>query len=74
MEDVCSCPIIILCVSMIISQEIMCLIIIKYKTFYFKSKMSSNREILVKNRLYLRHCVYSVIEKLLLREVTVSFM
>ena len=35
---------------------------------------SSNQEILFKNRLYLRHCVYSVMEKLLLREVTASFM
>jgi len=62
MEDVCGCPIIMLCVSMFSSQEIMCLILIKYITIYFKSKMSSNREILVKNCLYLRHRVYCVMK------------
>jgi len=38
------------------------------------SKTSSNRDILVKIRLYLRHCVYYVMEKLLQREVIASFM
>jgi len=38
------------------------------------SKTSSNQDILVKNRLYLRHCVYCVVEKLLQRVVTASFM
>jgi len=74
MEDVSSCSIINMCVSVINSLKIVCLIIIKHITIYFKSKMSSNREILVKNRLYLRHCVYCVMEKLLLRKVTASFM
>ena len=49
-------------------------LIMKHTTIFFKFKMSSNREIYVKNRLYLRHRVYYVIEKLLPREVTVSFM
>ena len=45
-----------------------------YITIYLNSKPSSNREILIKNRLYLRHRVNCVMEKLLLREVTASFV
>ena len=62
MEDVCK------------RDKFVCLIIMKYITIYLKSKPSSNREILIKNRLYLRHHVYCVMENLLLREVTASFM
>ena len=73
MEDVCSCPNISVCVNVINSLEIVCLIIMKYITIYFKSKLSSNGEILIKNRLYLSHRVYCGME-LLLWEVTASFM
>ena len=62
------------CVNVLNSKEIVCLIIMKYITIYLKSKLSSNREILIKNRLYLRHRVNCVMEKLLLREVTASFV
>jgi len=65
MEDVCSCPTISVCVN-----------VYKYISIYLKSEPSSNREIhvLIKNRLYLRHRVYCVMDKLLLREVTASLM
>ena len=44
-----SCPNIIVYVDVINSfQEIVCLIIMKHITIYFKSKMSSNRDILLK--------------------------
>ena len=68
-EDVCSCPNISVCVNMINSKEIVCLIIMKYITIYLKSKPCSNREIFIKNRLYLHYRVYCVMGKLLLREV-----
>jgi len=41
------------CVNVLNSKEIVCLIIMKYITIYLKSKLSSNREILIKNRLLL---------------------
>ena len=42
MEDVCSCPIISVCVNVINSLEIVCLIIMTYITIYLNSKPSSN--------------------------------
>jgi len=46
----------------------------KHITIYFKSKMSSNQEILISNRLYLRHRVYCVMDKLLPKEVNDHFI
>ena len=53
MKDVCSFPNIIVCVNVINSKEIVCLIIMKYITIYLKSKPSSNREILIEKNTYI---------------------
>jgi len=60
MEDVCSFHTSV-CVNVINYKEIVCLIIMQYITIYLKSKLSSNREILIKNCLYLRLCVHRIV-------------
>jgi len=46
----------------------------QYITIYLNSKTIFKSRDIDKKRLYLRHRVYCVLEKLLLREVTASFM